>query len=81
LICHRTSGEMEHDPPNHLSPRSLETLKSYFKENQMDFEPVTKQINSIIVKSIMSVQTTNVSGGRMYRTGERRKCVNIYYIS
>lgn len=43
-------------------------MKLYFKENGMDFQVIQDQIDSIVVKSVMSVQTQNVSGTRMYKT-------------
>ncbi|KAJ3305452.1 Tubulin polyglutamylase ttll4 [Kappamyces sp. JEL0829] len=59
------------ESPFHMKDNkwSLETLRDYFKKSGMDFGPVQAQVNSIIVKAIMSVQTQNVSGSRTYKTG------------
>ena len=48
--------------------RSLETLKKYFRDHGLDFTPIQAQINSIIVKTVMSASTQNLSGSRLFKT-------------
>ncbi|KAJ3276288.1 hypothetical protein HDV01_005736 [Terramyces sp. JEL0728] len=43
---------------------SLETLESYFELNQIDYQSVMKNIHSLIIKTVMSAHSPNVSGVR-----------------
>ena len=57
-----------------INCRSLETLKSYFNEKGIDFNIVQNQIDSIVVKTLMSALSQNVSGSRIYKP----KCYELF---